>query len=237
MIALERLSKSFGSTVALADVTLTVPRGSCCALLGHNGAGKSTALGCMLGLLRPSAGAVRLDGVSVAADRTRALARVGAVLDPAALYPYLTGFENLALFASYSGGAPHERLREVGALVGLAAALDRRVAVYSRGMRQRLAVAQALVPAPAILLLDEPAGGLDPDGTAEVYALLADLARARELTVLLASHDLAEVEATCDRVAILRAGRLVAAGVLADVTAGGRRLADVYRDTAPSRAS
>jgi ABC-2 type transport system ATP-binding protein len=230
VIVLDDLSKAYGHLRALDGVHLEVPRGAMCALLGHNGAGKTTVFGCVLGHLRPSGGDARIDGVSVARDRARALSRVGAVLDPPAFYDYLTGAENLALLASYSGGIPNARLRAVGQFVGIAEHLDRRVATYSRGMRQRLGLAQALLPEPDVLLLDEPAEGLDPEGIDDLRRALVQLNRERGVTVLLASHLLSEVEQTCDRIAILRRGRLVLAGKLADLAADGRRARVVVDD-------
>ena len=216
LVRFDRVSKRFGARVALDALSFSVERGEVVALLGPNGAGKSTTFGLMLGHLAPSAGTVSLHGWSVMRARRRALARTGAVPESPALYDYLTGFENLCCLARYSGPVDYAAVHEAIAFVGLGGRIDDRVRTYSRGMRQRLALAQALVPAPDLVLLDEPAEGLDPEAIAAIHDLVLRLKRERGITVVIASHLLAEAEVVADRVMVLDAGRLVFAGVVGD---------------------
>lgn len=212
MIRLDRLTKSFGGKVALEPLTLEIRRGEVFGLLGHNGAGKSTTFGLLLGHLRPTGGEAFIQGQSVQRNRALALNRVGAIFETPAFYDYLSGWRNLAMFTALSGDVSRGEMEQVVRFVGLEKRMDDPVRVYSHGMRQRLALAQALLPAPELILLDEPAEGLDPEGIREMRELILRLNRERGLTVVLSSHLLAEVENTCGRVAILNRGRLIFQG-------------------------
>lgn len=212
MIRLAQLSKNFGGRPALHALSLEIARGEIFGLLGHNGAGKSTTFGLILGQIFPDAGEAFVRGVSVQQNRRAALQRVGAIFETPAFYDYLSGWRNLQIFTSYSGRVAAKEMREVVRLVGLENRIGDPVRVYSHGMRQRLALAQALLPAPDVILLDEPTEGLDPEGIHETRNLIQKLNRERGLTVLLSSHLLSEVEQLCDRVAILNAGELVFSG-------------------------
>ena len=206
------LTKRFGRKLALDDVSFHVRRGEVFGLLGHNGAGKSTALGIILGMVAADAGTVLINGSNVTAGHARALARVGAIFETPAFYDYLSGWDNLRILMDYSGGFDPEAAGRTAERVGLGRRIHSRVATYSHGMRQRLALAQALLPEPAILLLDEPTDGLDPEGIKWFRDFILELRAERGITVLFNSHQLAEVEQMCDRVAILREGRRVFAG-------------------------
>lgn len=209
MIELINLSKSFKGRPALLDLSLTVERGEIFGLLGHNGAGKSTSFGIMLGQVFPDGGEALIGGISVQRERARALAKVGAIFEAPAFYDYLTGWKNLEIFTSYSALVPAAEIAEAVEIVGLSARIHDPVRTYSHGMRQRLGLAQALLPAPELVLLDEPTEGLDPEGIHEIRALILKLNRERGLTVLFSSHLLSEVEQLCDHVAILNRGRKV----------------------------
>ena len=209
MLRLDHLSKSFHGKPALEPLTLDVAQGEVFGLLGHNGAGKSTTFGLILGQLHPSGGEAFIRGVSVQRNRERALARVGAIFETPAFYDYLSGWRNLNILTSLSGRVDRRELEETVRFVGLERRIHDPVRVYSHGMRQRLALAQALLPWPELILLDEPTEGLDPEGIHELRELIQRLNRERGLTVVLSSHLLAEVEQTCGRVAILNRGRLV----------------------------
>ncbi len=217
LIALRGLTKRFGTRPALVALDLDVHRGDIFGLLGHNGAGKSTAIGLMLGQVWPTAGVARVGGHDVHRDRRRALARVGAIFETPAFYDYLSGWRNLEIFSQYTAVAPPERLREVVEWVGLSARIHTRVRTYSHGMRARLALAQALLPQPELLILDEPADGLDPEGIHELRQTLLRLRAELGLTLLLSSHLLSEVEQLCTRLAVLKQGRKVFEGTLAEV--------------------
>ena len=223
MIRLDRLRKNFGARPALHELSLEVRAGEIFGLLGHNGAGKSTTFGILLGQVYPDAGEAFIDGISVQRERSRALARVGAIFEAPGFYDYLSGWENLRIFSSYS---THVSKSETGAAVetvGLSERIHDRVRTYSHGMRQRLALAQALLPEPRLVLLDEPTEGLDPEGIHEIRSLILRLNREHGLTVLFSSHLLSEVEQLCHRIAILNRGRLVFEGPWEKLQPAGKR--------------
>jgi ABC-2 type transport system ATP-binding protein len=209
MIVLDNLRKSFAGRCAVDGISLQVPPGAIYGLLGHNGAGKSTTIGMMLGQVRPDAGRVLIGGHDVQRQRGLALRQVGAIFEAPAFYPFLTGRRNLEVLCSYSGVVPAEEITRVVELVRLTPRIDHQVKVYSHGMRQRLALAQALLPRPSVLILDEPSDGLDPEGIHEMRELILRLHREFELTILICSHLLAEVEQICSQVAIMRNGRIL----------------------------
>jgi ABC-2 type transport system ATP-binding protein len=215
VLATENLTKRFGRRTVVDGVSLEVSRGEVFGFLGPNGAGKSTTLRMIVGLVRPSAGRIRISGIDATGDRCRALARVGAVVEAPAFYAHLSGWENLRIFASLSNGARPAEIEEALEVVGLRERARDRVAVYSSGMRQRLGIAQALLPRPDLILLDEPGNGLDPRGSLEIRNLIRSLARDYALTIFLSSHLLHEVEQLCGQVAILDQGRLLYQGSVA----------------------
>jgi ABC-2 type transport system ATP-binding protein len=224
MIKLSNVFKRFGSRAAVSDLTLAVPRGEVFGLLGHNGAGKSTAIGMMLGQVWPTSGEVRLCGHDVTAHRARALHKVGAIFEAPAFYDYLSGWRNLEILSHYTAPTPRERIRQVVEWVGLTGREQSVVKTYSHGMRARLALAQALLPQPELLILDEPGSGLDPEGIAEMRETIVRLHRELGLTILLSSHLLSEVEQLCTRIAVLNKGRKVFEGLVADVKAARGRV-------------
>lgn len=197
---------------ALDGVSFDVNEGEIYGLLGHNGAGKSTALGIMLGMVYPDEGEIVIGGKSVQREREAALSQVGAIFEAPAFYEYLSGWQNLKVLTAFSGGVDRATMEEVVEWVGLTRRIRHRVGTYSHGMRQRLALAQALLPKPKVLILDEPTDGLDPEGIVEFREQLFELRQQSGVTILLSSHLLAEVEQVCDRVAILQAGRKVYEG-------------------------
>ena len=229
------VSKAYGRgerrRLALDGLDLTVPRGEVFGLLGQNGAGKTTAMRCMLGLARPTAGSCRIMGADSGRDLYQVIDRVGALIETPGLTPSLSGRRNLLLLARLDrmGGGEVDRAL---ASAGLSEQADDAVATYSLGMRQRLGVAAALLRDPELVVLDEPANGMDPAGIAQMRHLLAGLAREGR-TVVVSSHLLAEAERICDRIAVIEAGRCVAVGPIGDVLAtadsGGLivRVADV----------
>jgi len=224
MIQLLQVQKEFGSRIAVQELTLAVPRGEIFGLLGHNGAGKSTAIGMMLGQVWPTRGEVKVCGHDVTLHRARALQKVGAIFEAPAFYDYLSGRRNLEILSHYTAPTSPERIREVVDWVGLTGREEGKVRTYSHGMRARLAIAQALLPQPELLILDEPGSGLDPEGIAEMRQTIARLHRELGLTILLSSHLLGEVEQLCTRIAVLNQGSKVFEGRVADVTAGRGRL-------------
>ncbi|HEX2273958.1 MAG TPA: ABC transporter ATP-binding protein [Acidimicrobiales bacterium] len=213
--------------VALDGLDLSVPAGGVFGFLGPNGSGKTTTIRCLLGLARPTAGASRVLGADSQRQLRSVIGRVGSLVETPGLFPGLSGRQNLALLGRLDGiGAPEvERVLE---RVGLTERADDAVRGYSLGMRQRLGVAIALLKDPELLVLDEPANGLDPAGIKEVRDLLKGLG-AEGRTVFVSSHILAEVQHACDRVAILARGRCVRSGPVEEVLAGGRRTGLIVR--------
>jgi ABC-2 type transport system ATP-binding protein len=225
ILAWENIRKSFRGRPAVRGISLAVQPGEIFGLLGHNGAGKSTCFGMALGQVRADSGRVLIDGFDPAENRFQALSRVGAIFETPCFYDYLSGWRNLQMLVALSSVPDSTRLREVVELVGLTARIHDPVRAYSHGMRQRLALAQALLPNPALLLLDEPTEGLDPTGIHEIRTLLLRLRDEHGLTIILSSHLLAEVEKLCDRVAILHQGELLFCGTWQE-NAGMRWLLD-----------
>jgi ABC-2 type transport system ATP-binding protein len=211
------LSKSFGQVRAVSDLSFTVEPGSVTGFLGPNGAGKTTTLRMILGLMHPDAGTATFDGAPYAALNAP-LRTVGAVLETA-FHPARSGRNHLRVYCR-AAGIPLSRADEVLVQVGLADAADRRAGGYSLGMRQRLALATALLGDPAVLVLDEPANGLDPEGIQWLRGFLRHLAHDQGRTVLVSSHLLSEVEQTVDRVVIVGAGRLVREGSMEQLRSG-----------------
>jgi len=224
VIEVDGLSKRFGKTQAVDGLSFRVEPGSITGFLGPNGAGKSTTLRSVLGLVHPDRGSATVLGVPYRLLE-RPLHRVGAVLEASEVHPGRSGRNHLRVQA-LAAGVPPSRVEEVLALVELTAAARRRVKGYSLGMRQRLGLATALLGDPEVLVLDEPANGLDPAGIRWLRDFLRSLA-AEGRTILVSSHVLAEVAQTVDRVVIIHRGRLVQQAAMADVLAGARGLTRV----------
>lgn len=213
LIEVHRLHKAWRKDKpALDDVSFEVGYGQIVGLLGHNGAGKSTVLGIMLGMVRPDSGEVKIAGHSVQRNRAKAMQQIGAIFEAPVFYDYLTGWQNLKVMCSLSGWWDEKEAKRVLKLVNLLDRADGKTATYSHGMRQRLALAQALLPRPKCLLLDEPTDGLDPEGIREFREFILKLKNEFGMTILLNSHLLAEVEQMCDRCIILKEGRKVYEG-------------------------
>jgi ABC-2 type transport system ATP-binding protein len=215
----QELTKRYGRRLVVDRLSLSVQRGDIFGFLGQNGAGKSTVLRMALGLVRPTRGHVQLFGHDMRKHSLRVLGRVGAIVESPAFYENFSGWDNLRIFAALSGGTTRKRIEETLVLVDL---LDRArdpVRTYSHGMRQRLGIAQALLPNPELIILDEPTDGLDPQGIREVRLLLPRLRDELGLTILLSSHLLHEVERICNAVAIIDQGRLLYQGAIAGLLA------------------
>jgi ABC-2 type transport system ATP-binding protein len=218
------LVKTYGELTAVAGVDLTINEGDVYGYLGPNGAGKTTSLRMMLGLIRPTAGTVRLFGRDPM-ESVNALEGVAGFVEAPTFYPYMTGRRNLQLLAAFDGDGATARIDQALETVELADRAADRVGGYSHGMRQRLGIAGALIRDPKLLLLDEPATGLDPAGMRDMRILIRRLAD-QGMTVVLSSHLLAEVEELCTRVAIVRTGKIVYEGMISDLKRGA---GTVYR--------
>jgi ABC-2 type transport system ATP-binding protein len=223
-ISFVHLTKRFKNQLAVNDLTVDIAPSRITGLIGPNGAGKSTALRCLLGLATPTSGETRILG-SHYSQLTNPMSRIGAVLDSRSFNPGLTARQNLLVLTA-AAGIDDKRVAEVLAQVDLAEAANKRVKGFSLGMKQRLSLAGALLANPEVLILDEPANGLDPIGIAWLRGFLRELAVAGR-TILVSSHQLAELEHTIDDVIILHKGTLIAAGTKAEITQG-RSLEDAF---------
>jgi ABC-2 type transport system ATP-binding protein len=219
-IEVRGLGKRYGAVAAVDDVSFTVARGSTTALLGANGAGKTTTLAMLLGLLAPSAGSVHVLGARMPDERYRVLARMNFSSPYVDLPLRLTVRQNLMVHAGlYGVPRRRERIGELAAELDLAPLLDRPTGRLSAGQKTRMALAKALLNEPELLLLDEPTASLDPDTADQLRGWLERYRAARNATILLASHNMAEVERLCDRVLMLKRGRLVDSGGPAELIA------------------
>jgi ABC-type multidrug transport system ATPase subunit len=207
-IETDTLCRTFGEVTAVDSLDLAVPAGSVFGFLGPNGAGKTTTIRMLLGLIKANAGQIRLNGHDLKRERGRALSGVGAIVESPALYPNLSGLD-IMMMAAQLGGHDRREAYERLDQVGLSAAARRKVGDYSLGMRQRLALARAMIGAPKLLIVDEPTNGLDPAGIAEMRALIKALPETLGATVFLSSHLLSEIEQTASHCALIDQGRLL----------------------------
>jgi ABC-2 type transport system ATP-binding protein len=218
------LVKKYGKQSAVDNLTASINSGQITGFLGPNGAGKSTALRCLVGLASPTSGSTLIDGKPYR-ELDNPLARVGTVLDSRGFHSALTGRQNLKIVAA-AAGISDKRVDEVLQIVELTDAQDKRMKKYSLGMKQRLALAGAILGEPEILILDEPANGLDPAGIAWLRNFLKSMAMSGK-TILVSSHQLAEMQNTVDQVLIINKGKLIAQGSINEVT-GGDSLEEVF---------
>ena len=214
------LTKRIGGRTIVDQVTLAVEPGEIFGFLGPNGAGKTTTIRMLVGLIRPSDGRIRICGHDIGSHFEEAMRCIGCIVETPDLYRFLTGLENLEHFARMIGGVSASEIERVAVTVGMEHRLGDRVRTYSLGMRQRLGIAQALLGQPRLLILDEPANGLDPAGIHELRRLLRSLAHEQGISIFLSSHLLAEIEMTCDRVAMIHRGRIIAAGTVEELVTG-----------------
>ncbi|WP_145135483.1 ABC transporter ATP-binding protein [Paenibacillus sp. Y412MC10] len=204
-----RLSKRYGSKLAVENINMNIRQGDIYGFLGQNGAGKTTTLRMIMGLIRPTAGEIDWFGSSSAAGRNETMARIGGIIEYPGFYLNLSAADNLEVHRRLMGMGNKESIDEVLASVGLLGARNQRVKEYSLGMKQRLGIARSLLHHPEFLVLDEPTNGLDPAGIKEVRQLFLDLARQRGITFLISSHLLGEIEQLATRVGIVHGGRLL----------------------------
>lgn len=227
-----KLSKKYGSFVAVSDLNLRIEGSKCVGFLGPNGAGKTTTLKMFTDLIRPSSGEALINGVNVHTDKKKALASVGALIETPEIYPSLTPREALMMIAEIRGVPKAERskrIEEAVSEVRMEQWIDKRVGKFSKGMKQRICIASALLSDPTILLLDEPTNGLDPRGMSEVRDIVKSLKR-KERLIFMSSHILSEVSEVCDEVAMIDHGKLVVYDTISNVSAkvsGGENIVEV----------
>lgn len=213
------VSKRYGAKTVLTDMELALAPGETLGFLGPNGAGKTTLIKIILGLVTPTAGDIRVFGADLFSNRAKAMQQVGAIIEAPIFFDYMTARDNLRYLASLTRSVPRAKVDEVLELVGLGDVAERQVSTFSYGMKQRLGIAQALLPETRLLMLDEPTNGLDPHGIAAMRKLIRDLVQRLGIAVFLSSHLLTEVEQVCDRVIIIHHGRKVLEGAVADLKA------------------
>ena len=229
MIEVSHLTKQYGNHLAVDDVSFTVADGQICGLLGPNGAGKSTIMNILTGYLSATSGQVTVAGHPLPEEADAAKACVGYLPEQPPLYPEMTVQEYLTFAAELKGVKKAERKEQVcraARRTGLEAVLPRLIRSLSKGYKQRVGIAQALLGSPRLIILDEPTVGLDPAQVIEIRKLIRELGRAH--TVILSSHILSEVQAVCQQILILSKGHLAAAGSLEELTAAGKRLEEVF---------
>jgi ABC-2 type transport system ATP-binding protein len=223
VVRTEHLTKHYGKLVAVDDLNLEVHRGEVFGFLGPNGAGKSTTMCMILGLIAPTSGNIEIFGVNVKSNLADILGKIGAVMESPGFYPYLSGWDNLKVFASISRNVTDNRIKEVLKLIDLADRAQDKFGGYSQGMKQRLAIACALLHDPEFIIFDEPTSGLDPAGMKEIRELLIRLGQEGK-TIFLNSHLLHEVEQVCNHVAIIKKGKVIALGAPNDLIKHGDTL-------------
>ncbi|MCX5763694.1 MAG: ABC transporter ATP-binding protein [Gemmatimonadetes bacterium] len=242
MIELTGLTKKYGNFTAVDAIDLNVPRGELFGFLGPNGAGKTTTLRMIAGILKPTAGTVRIAGIDLAADPIAAKTQLGFIPDRPFIYEKLTGTEFLRFVAGLFGQAGPDvehRARELMALFDLEEWRDELVESYSHGMRQKLIISSAFVHRPAVIVVDEPHVGLDPKSIKILRDLFKEYTR-RGHTIMMSTHTLEAAESLCDRIAIIHAGRIAACGTMAELQAGasqGRGLEDIFLRLTGQRAA
>jgi len=213
IVSIRKLSKQFGTFQALKEINLQVEQGDIYGFLGQNGAGKSTTMRCMLSLIRPDAGEIKLFGQSLNTQREAILARIGCLIEKPDFYKYLSAFKNLQILSRISGKAStNQEIYEMLEFVGLAGREKDKVGGFSHGMRQRLGIAQTLLHDPDLIVLDEPTTGLDPQGIIDMRNLILRLKTEKNKTIILSSHNLHEVELICNRMVIILKGESLVEG-------------------------
>lgn len=220
IIEINELTKMYGEQKAVEQLTLTIEKGEVFGLLGPNGAGKSTTILMLLGLIEPTSGTIRVNGIDPVRNPLEVKRQVGYLPDNLGFYPQMTGLDNLLYIGSLNGLSQTKAKKlayELLEQVGLSEAAHKKTGTYSRGMKQRLGIAEVLMKEPEIIILDEPTLGLDPEGVRDLLKLIRRLNEERKMTILLSSHQLHQVQQICDRVGIFVKGRLIAKGNLSEL--------------------
>ena len=213
----DKICKKFGKKQILDNVSLEVKSGDILGFIGPNGAGKTTTIKLLLGLQSIDSGKVTINGYDIEKNFEKAIEKVGAIVENPDLYMYLSGYENLKLIKNMYKNVDKKRIDEVVKLVKLEKRINDKVSKYSLGMRQRLGIAQALIHKPNLLILDEPTNGLDPEGIKELRDLIKNLAENENMAIIISSHNLAELESFCNKVTIIKNGKIVETNSISEV--------------------
>ena len=220
VLEVDNLTKVFKNRVAVDNVSFEIIKGEIFGLIGPNGAGKTTIIRMLTGLAEPTSGEIYIDGISLKKHFEKAIAKLGGIIETPELYSYMTGMENLKFFASLYPDITKEKIDEIVKLVGMEKRIYDKVRTYSLGMKQRIGIAQALLHDPKLLILDEPTNGLDPNGIKDMRKFLIGLARKKNISILVSSHILSEMEQLCDTVAIIDGGKILEVKTLEQIKRG-----------------
>ena len=216
VLEVKNINKFFGKKQILKDISFDIEEGEILGFVGPNGSGKTTTIKIILGLQKASSGEVYINGENVKENFEKAIRKVGAIVESPDMYMYLSGLDNLKLVANYYN-ISHDKIDSIVEFVGLKDRIKDTVSKYSLGMRQRLGIAQAILNKPNLLIVDEPTNGLDPSGIIEFRKMLKELAKKEKMSIFISSHNLAEIENICDKVLLLKEGKIVSSDVLKEV--------------------
>lgn len=219
VLKLKKVSKYYGKKKVVDSVNFSLFPGQVFGFIGPNGAGKSTTIKMICGLTSISGGSIFVDGYNVSRCFKKAIQNVGAVVESPQLYPYMTGYNNLKLFAKFYGKKAEKRINNIMRLTGMNSFANKKVSTYSLGIKQRLGIAQALLNKPKLLILDEPTNGLDPDGIKDIRNLIRTLAEKEKMAIIISSHNLAELELVCDEIAVIDNGKMVGFRTMREIRA------------------
>ncbi|MGX4670641.1 ABC transporter ATP-binding protein [Cerasibacillus sp. JNUCC 74] len=208
-IELVDVKKTIGKKEIIKGLSFSIPKGEVFGFIGPNGAGKTTTIRMIVGLMKLTDGDILIQGNSIKTNFKQAIREVGAIVENPEMYPFMTGLQNLKHYARMVPGVTNERIHEVVKLIGLEKAINEKVGRYSLGMRQRLGIAQALLHRPSVLILDEPTNGLDPAGIREIRQHIRKLATDENVAIIISSHLLSEIEQMCDRIGVIKNGKLI----------------------------
>ena len=220
VLEVKNLSKWYGSRAAVDNVSFEIFRGEIFGLIGPNGAGKTTIIKMITGLAEPTSGEVYICGKSIQKNFEKAIKNVGGIIENPELYSYMSGYENLKFYASLYKGISKDDINKIVKFVGMEKRIKDKVKNYSLGMRQRVGIAQALLHNPQLLILDEPTNGLDPNGIKELRSFLIDLSRKKNISILVSSHILSEMELLCDTVGIIDGGKIIQVRTMEQIKKG-----------------
>ncbi|MBQ3502731.1 MAG: ABC transporter ATP-binding protein [Clostridia bacterium] len=217
VLKLNNVTKVYNGKKVVDNLSLMLFEGEIFGFIGPNGAGKSTTIKMICGLTSISSGSIFINGYNIDKNFKKAISNIGAVVETPHLYSYLSGRANLKLFANFYGKSAKQRIPNIIKILKMEEFIDKKVSTYSLGMKQRLGIAQAMLNKPKLLILDEPTNGLDPDGIKDIRNLLVNLAKKDRMTIIISSHNLAELEQICDQIAVIRAGKLLSFRNMTDI--------------------